>query len=382
MTEPTRPPPPLEPPAPGGPSPRTAPAAHQSVHTRTTDLRGAMNVMARQLARDGWAVDLHGTVAHGPGAPVVPLLLAVSAFGALGATARPWLAAGLVLAAAGAVATDLAGGRSPLRALLPRVASRSLLVWPQGPPPPPPAHRPGADGAPVPVGPVDTRPTVLFAMPARIGIRGAHPLLAALSLGAAVLVAASGLLPAHLQDPFAVGAFATLLLLAVGALVGGRRRARAARRRPGTAALLRQLAGAVRTAPPARVRVGLAAVGALEPWLDPLETLLRNHQPLVPPAHTLVVVWEPAPGPLAAVVADGARGEHPASPQLVAALARLGLPTAQGSWRRPASGGLRARRSGWRAITLRGGGADPEAAVQSLHRLLGLLDSGAGAGEW
>jgi hypothetical protein len=341
-----------------------------------------MTLVARELARAGWDVALQGTVVHGPGTPLLPLLLATSAFAALVSTARPWLAAAACIAAAAAVLLDLNGGRSPLRWLLPRQASRTLLLWPLGAPPPPRAHLPGPDGAPLPAGPSGDRPRILLALPARIGERGPHPIGARLALVGAAAVAVGGLLPADLQDPFALGAFALLLSSAIASAVAGGRRSKRAVRRPGTSGLLRQLAGALRDRPLSSCQVALAAVGGLEPWLDPIETLLRNHSPQLPAEQTVVVAWQPGPGPLQARRADGVRGTDPSSPQLLAVVEELGLPTVEPSLLQPGSAGQRARGCGWRAITLTGGGADQEAALRTIERLLRRLDTGAQAGEW
>jgi hypothetical protein len=123
-------------------------------------------------------------------------------------------------------------------------------------------------------------------------------------------------------------------------------------------------------------------VGGLEPWLDPIETLLRNHSPQLPPEQTVVVVWQPGPGPLQARRADGVRGTDPSSAQLLAVVDELELPTVEPPLLRPGSAGQRARACGWRAITLTGGGADQEAALNTIDRLLRRLDTGAQAQAW
>ena len=368
--------------APGGPAPGPVPESHRRVHTSTGDLRGAMNLMARQMALDGWAVDLQGTVVHTGGTPIVALLLALSAAACLTATARPLISGAVLMLVAAAVLADLSGHQSIVRRLLPRRASRTLLVWPGGAPPPPLALPPGPGGAPQTPSAVDGQRGVLVVLPARIGEPGPHPLAARLAVVMAGVVAMSGLMPTDAQDAFVLVAFPALTFLALTSAIACRRRTRVANQRPGTASLVRQLGGALRSTPNKTTRVCLAAVGGLEPWFDPIETLLTCNRPLFAPEHTLVVVWTPGPGPLTAVVADGARGDGVASSVLVGAVKAVGIVETTGTALQPSSPGERARSCGWRAISLRGGGQDPESSLRTLHALVQRVDSQAASGRW
>lgn len=330
---------------------------------------GRLDRAARALADDGWPTELQGTAIHGRHAPAVVGYGLVSILACLLAVAgRPLLATSLASGVLAGGLTDLMGGCSWVRRLVPRDGHRNVLLWPHGAPPVldpgpwvtsrPPPDPPGTHHLLVllPAHPRRRAPRVWPALGALFGAIAFAAILASLALpaDAAALTGATA---------------AVVLFVAVLIATALKRRSGAPRAAQGVA-LARALAEAVPPTP--HTRVGIGIIGGLEPWFDGIETLLRGHADRLPPQTTTVVVWHPGVRPLAAVRADGLFQQQ-ASDALVEHVLRAGIVEAPISRIRPwRTGALRARRIGWSAVGLIGGQASP-ATFTKLTALVGAI---------
>lgn len=316
------------------------------------DTRAHLTAAAAALARSGAAVELRPAVGHRARQRGIALGAALSAVAAAVGWGRPAvgaLAAGLLLG--WALSPLRAAGAGP-RSLLLRAPLRSLLWWPW-------ASR-SADHV------------LLLALPDRIPSR--RPPSIALGLGAPAAAVLFSLSPEPWRDALAQPLIGGMVCFA--ALVGLATRL-PARPRADALPLARSLGESAPALPLPRLRVGIAVVGGLYPWPEPLEILLQNGLPRLHPGHTLVAVWRPGPGPLR-MEGDGGLAQIWRE-----AAEAAGIPLdPAASALAPPPPSLRARRLGWRAVELRGGDDPRSGALAQLQRLFVHLDARAQAGAW
>ena len=322
---------------------------------------GRLERAALALVADGITTELQATVVHQRFATTVAGYAISSITATLLSLQWPlWggLFAGAVML--GGV-TDLAGGRSWVRRLIPRRGHRNVLAWLQDKAPDPsPGPWPGQTAE-------TTTPKQILLLipdhPSHRTISGGTGIGAVFGLASLLaILAAPALDPPVAATVLAVTA-GSLLITALAAIAIDRRPA-APRSARGVAAA-RSILAALDPALPSRV--GIVVVGSMEPWFDGVEVLLRARQRRHPASSTRVLIWHPGSGPLQRVERDGVFGRP--SPAVMAH-ALHPLPIARRRWwHPPRTGALRARRLGWTAAGLVGGD-DNGPTVDALVRLI------------
>lgn len=316
---------------------------------------------ARGLAKEGLPIDMFGTVIQARPRGAAATALAVAALAAFTGLVAPLLSLAVIAACMAAMRLDLDGGQSWLRRLAPRVPGRTALL----------GLRPGQ----VP----DAERVVLVCLPAEAEV-AAPPRRGPLVLSAVLAGALLAALAAYTAAPH----HAAVALEVVGglALAGALASAVTGRRSPrgDHAAGLRLGAVLWRACQPLqtdRCAVVVAVSQGVEPFYDPIETLLLNNAPRLSPDRTVVLVWQPGAGPPELVTQEGALFSRGAPGLLVEAANALSLPPTRG-----VTAAARAARCGWRAAAVRGGLDQPKQVPQVLTALVKGLVNGVGQGRW